>query len=130
MGPILIMYLFYPCLPYLLPGTCSRPSPAPVQDSTDLGLLMSFMSAIIHDYEHRGVNSDFLIKSHDDLAVLYNDHSPMENHHLASAFALMKDDSYDFLKGLQPKLRTNLRKQVIDMVLATDMKQVESCHNM
>ena len=86
---------------------------------------MSFMSAIIHDYEHRGVNNDFLIKSHDDLAVLYNDHSPMENHHLASAFGLMKDDSYDFLKGLQPKLRTNLRKQVIDMVLATDMKQVE-----
>ena len=83
------------------------------------------MSAIIHDYEHRGVNNDFLIKSHDDLAVLYNDHSPMENHHLASAFGLMKDDSYDFLKGLQPKLRTNLRKQVIDMVLATDMKQVE-----
>ena len=98
-----------------------------IQDSPDLGLLMSFLSAIIHDYEHRGVNNDFLIKSHDDLAVLYNDHSPMENHHLASAFGLMKDDSYDFLKGLQPKLRTNLRKQVIDMVLATDMKQVEFC---
>ena len=65
-----------------------------------------------------------MIKSNDELALLYNDRSPMENHHLAAAFGLMRNDDLDFLKGLQPKVRTTLRKQVIDMVLATDMKQV------
>ena len=39
---------------------------------------------IIHDYQHKGVNNDFLVRTGDSLAILYNDRSPMENHHLVS----------------------------------------------
>ena len=60
-------------------------------------LLACYLAAIIHDYEHRGVNNDFLIKTSDPLALLYNDVSPMENHHVAAAFALMAQDQYAFL---------------------------------
>ena len=54
------------------------------EPSASEGLLGALLSAVIHDFEHRGVNNDFLIQSGDDLAIRYNDKSPMENHHLVS----------------------------------------------
>ena len=47
-----------------------------------LGLLSTLFSAVIHDYEHRRVNNDFLTQSGDKLALRYNDHTPMDHHHL------------------------------------------------
>ena len=32
-------------------------------------MLATYMAAICHDYAHKGVNNDFLIKTQDDLAV-------------------------------------------------------------
>ncbi len=37
-----------------------------------------------------GVNNDFLIKTADPLALLYNDRSPLEMHHVASASSVLK----------------------------------------
>ncbi len=42
-----------------------------------LTLLSVYLSAIIHDFDHRGVNNQFLVRSGDPLALLYNDVSPM-----------------------------------------------------
>ncbi|GAX77392.1 hypothetical protein CEUSTIGMA_g4838.t1 [Chlamydomonas eustigma] len=92
-------------------------------DAPDLTMLLALFSAAIHDFEHKGLNNDFLIKSEDPLAITYNDHSPMENHHLAAAFSLLQEDPYNFLLELSPKTRALLRKESIDLVLATDMKQ-------
>ena len=36
---------------------------------------------------------------------------------------MLQDEQYDFLKNMPAKARESLRKQVIEMVLATDMKQ-------
>ncbi|GAX77145.1 hypothetical protein CEUSTIGMA_g4591.t1 [Chlamydomonas eustigma] len=93
------------------------------EDSQDLFLLSGLLAAIVHDFDHRGVNNDFLVKTSDPLALLYNDRSPMENHHLSSAFSLLADDQRNFLKNMPLKAREVFRKQVIDMVLSTDMKQ-------
>ena len=60
---------------------------------------------IIHDFEHKGVNNDYLIRVSDGLAVLYNDRSPMENHHLAASFQLMNSDEYNFLRKMPSKPR-------------------------
>jgi len=43
-------------------------------------------AAIIHDFEHSGKTNNFHINAQTDLAVLYNDNSVQENHHLSSAF--------------------------------------------
>ena len=40
--------------------------PTPPQD---LGLLLAIFTAVVHDYEHKGVNNDFLVKTSDPLAV-------------------------------------------------------------
>lgn len=51
----------------------------------------------MHDYEHRGVTNDFLVRIGDALALLYNDRSPHENHHLAASWALLAE--YNFMRG-------------------------------
>jgi len=56
---------------------------------------------VVHDFEHRGVNNDFLVRSGDGLALLYNDRSPHENHHLAASWGLMIE--HNLLRGLNHK---------------------------
>ena len=63
-----------------------------------LTLLSVYLSAIIHDFDHRGVNNQFLVRGADPLAILYNDVSPMENHHVAAAFMLMREEQYNFME--------------------------------
>ncbi|KAG2436202.1 hypothetical protein HXX76_006514 [Chlamydomonas incerta] len=88
-----------------------------------LGLLAAYFAAVVHDHGHPGLTNDFLIATHDPLAVRYNDRSPLENHHAASSFALLLQPEHDITTGMEPAERVAFRKQVIDMVLATDMKQ-------
>ncbi|GIL81201.1 hypothetical protein Vretifemale_10265, partial [Volvox reticuliferus] len=78
---------------------------------------------IVHDYGHPGLTNDFLVATSDPLAVRYNDRSPLENHHSAAAFSSMRRTGLDFLAPLTTEQRSSFRKQVIEMVLATDMKQ-------
>lgn len=62
---------------------------------------------IIHDYEHKGVNNDYLIRVSDDLAVLYNDRSPMENHHLAASFQLLNSEEFNFMRKVPHKTKVS-----------------------
>ncbi|GIL58439.1 hypothetical protein Vafri_13575 [Volvox africanus] len=88
-----------------------------------LGLLAAYFAAIVHDYGHPGLTNDFLVATSDPLAVRYNDRSPLENHHAAAAFSSMRRTGLDVLAPLATEQRSTFRKQVIEMVLATDMKQ-------
>ena len=55
---------------------------------------------------------------------MYNDHSVLENHHVASAWKLLTSDSrYNFLKQLEPAEFKRLRYLVVQLVLATDLKK-------
>lgn len=59
--------------------------------------LGTYWSAIVHDFEHGGLNNDFLIKTASPLAVLYNDQSPLENHHCAAAVKQLFDLRHNYL---------------------------------
>ncbi|CAH1242749.1 PDE4D [Branchiostoma lanceolatum] len=90
---------------------------------TDLEILASIFASAIHDVDHPGVNNQFLIVTSSELAILYNDESCLENHHLAVAFKLLQEENCDIFCNLSKKQRSTLRKMVIDMVLATDMSK-------
>ncbi|XP_056233767.1 cAMP-specific 3',5'-cyclic phosphodiesterase 4B isoform X4 [Seriola aureovittata] len=90
---------------------------------TDLEILAAIFAAAIHDVDHPGVSNQFLINTNSELALMYNDESVLENHHLAVGFKLLQEDNCDIFQNLTKKQRQSLRKMVIDMVLATDMSK-------
>ncbi|XP_013994778.1 cAMP-specific 3',5'-cyclic phosphodiesterase 4B isoform X2 [Salmo salar] len=90
---------------------------------TDLEILAAIFAAAIHDVDHPGVTNQFLINTNSELALMYNDESVLENHHLAVGFKLLQEDNCDIFQNLTKKQRQSLRRMVIDMVLATDMSK-------
>ncbi|NWV17784.1 PDE4B phosphodiesterase, partial [Origma solitaria] len=90
---------------------------------TDLEILAAIFAAAIHDVDHPGVSNQFLINTNSELALMYNDESVLENHHLAVGFKLLQEENCDIFQNLTKKQRQTLRKMVIDMVLATDMSK-------
>ncbi|KAL2097633.1 hypothetical protein ACEWY4_006840 [Coilia grayii] len=90
---------------------------------TDLEILAALFASAIHDVDHPGVSNQFLINTNSELALMYNDASVLENHHLAVGFKLLQEENCDIFQNLSKKQRQSLRKMVIDMVLATDMSK-------
>ncbi|XP_061775779.1 cAMP-specific 3',5'-cyclic phosphodiesterase 4D isoform X6 [Nerophis ophidion] len=90
---------------------------------TDLEILAALFASAIHDVDHPGVSNQFLINTNSELALMYNDSSVLENHHLAVGFKLLQEDNCDIFQNLSKKQGHSLRKMVIDMVLATDMSK-------
>ncbi|VDL75900.1 unnamed protein product [Nippostrongylus brasiliensis] len=100
----------------------------------DLELLAVLFGALIHDYEHTGHTNNFHIQSGSNYALLYNDRSVLENHHVSSCFRLMKEDDKNIFNHLTRDEFRELRNMVIEIVLATDMSthfvQIKTMKNM
>ncbi|XP_032510762.1 cAMP-specific 3',5'-cyclic phosphodiesterase isoform X2 [Danaus plexippus] len=90
---------------------------------TPLEVCAALFAACVHDVDHPGLTNQFLVNSSSELALMYNDESVLENHHLAVAFKLLQNDGCDIFVNLHKKQRQTLRKMVIDMVLSTDMSK-------
>ncbi|XP_064420106.1 dual specificity calcium/calmodulin-dependent 3',5'-cyclic nucleotide phosphodiesterase 1A [Latimeria chalumnae] len=88
---------------------------------SELEILAMLFAAAIHDYEHTGTTNNFHIQTRSEEAILYNDHSVLENHHVSATYRLMQDEQMNILTNLSKDDWRELRALVIDMVLATDM---------
>jgi hypothetical protein len=88
-----------------------------------LQVMASLVAALAHDYEHLGLNNDFLVKTAHSRALAHNDRAPNENHHVAATFALLQRDACNFCGALTPAQLGALRAIIIDTVLATDMAE-------
>lgn len=84
-------------------------------------ILVLLTAAIAHDVAHPGVTTPFLITTGHELALVYNDQSPMENMHSYRFFNTMKRSGHDFMEGA--KGFKVFRSKVIAAILATDMAQ-------
>lgn len=85
--------------------------------------MTALFAAAVHDVDHPGVTNQYLIDSGNELALMYNDESVLENHSLAVAFKLLQEYDCNFIENLNKKQRQTLRRMTIDMVLATDMSK-------
>jgi len=81
------------------------------------------IGAVCHDIDHPGVSNAFLINTRDELALVYNDSSILENHHAACLYSMLKENpNTDVFKNIaEEKLWKELRRIVITIILNTDM---------
>jgi len=87
--------------------------------------LVCVFSAIIHDAGHDGKGNGFHVESQDELAIVYNDRSVLENYALTICFRLLYDaeQGTDMFGNLSKQQKRIIRQETIDMVLATDLSQ-------
>mmetsp|Transcript_4587 Transcript_4587/g.10744 ORF Transcript_4587/g.10744 Transcript_4587/m.10744 type:complete len:930 (+) Transcript_4587:89-2878(+) len=82
------------------------------------GLLLA---AVGHDLAHPGVSNPFLIETRHELAVTYNDKSPLENMHCAKLFQMMVEPELNVLGRLDKETYQEIRKNMIEVILHTDI---------
>jgi len=92
--------------------------------TTDVEIFSLIVASLIHDYDHPGKNNQFHIASQDPKSILYNDKSILENHHIAQSFMIITRDENNIFSGVSSRQYSILRRNIIDLVLATDM----GCH--
>ena len=77
------------------------------------------IACLCHDLGHDGRTNMFHINTSSPLAVLYNDQSPLENHHAHQAFLLIIE--HGILEQLDLEVRIHMRQVIIRCILATDL---------
>lgn len=88
---------------------------------SDLELMAMLFAAAIHDAEHTGTTNAFHVSIQSKLALLYNDHSVLENHHLYIANSLLDNENCNILSNLRAEERDYFKFLFTEMVLGTDM---------
>ncbi|XP_025759322.1 high affinity cGMP-specific 3',5'-cyclic phosphodiesterase 9A isoform X3 [Oreochromis niloticus] len=90
-------------------------------DSIDLLIMLT--SAVCHDLDHTGYNNAYQINARTELALRYNDISPLENHHCAVAFEILERTESNIFRNLSMDQYKRIREGIIKCILATDMSR-------
>ncbi|XP_078118983.1 high affinity cGMP-specific 3',5'-cyclic phosphodiesterase 9A [Sander vitreus] len=88
-------------------------------DSIDLLIMLT--SAVCHDLDHTGYNNAYQINARTELALRYNDISPLENHHCAVAFEILEKTESNIFRNVSMDQYKRIREGIIKCILATDM---------
>ncbi|XP_076451771.1 high affinity cGMP-specific 3',5'-cyclic phosphodiesterase 9A-like isoform X2 [Babylonia areolata] len=86
-----------------------------------IDILTLLTASICHDLDHPGYNNAYQINARTELALRYNDISPLENHHCAVAFEVLEKEDCNIFQHLPKDQFRKLREGMIRCILATDM---------
>lgn len=86
-----------------------------------LEIFSTMVAATAHDVGHLGINNAFLVKSKNELALKYNDKSPLENMHCATLYEVVMEQEADIFGTLTDEQWHDCRKQIVECILNTDM---------
>jgi len=81
------------------------------------------IAALCHDVGHPGRNNNFFVNRGDDLSIIYNDLSVLENFHCYIMFNCSQNPSRNVFSFASPVELREIRHKIIDLVLETDMKR-------
>jgi hypothetical protein len=76
---------------------------------SDLDIMACFLSCLMSDLGHPGVNNAYLVATRHPKAIRYNDRSVLENHHCAMAFKFLLDPANDIFELLTEAQYWNIR---------------------
>lgn len=79
------------------------------------------VSAACHDVGHPGLNNVFLVESTHELALMYNDKSPLENLHCSRLFEFVSQPKCNIFASLTTHHFQEVRKCCIETILHTDL---------
>nr|XP_023991223.1 high affinity cGMP-specific 3',5'-cyclic phosphodiesterase 9A-like isoform X2 [Salvelinus alpinus] len=88
---------------------------------TQVDILILMTAAVCHDLQHPGYNNTYQINARTELAVRYNDISPLENHHCAVAFQIFSQPDCNIFSTFDAEAFKQIRQGIITLILATDM---------
>jgi len=83
--------------------------------------LALLVSAVAHDMGHPGVTNQFLIESSHELAIRYNDQSPLENLHCSKLFAVLSVPQSNVFALLSSQEYADARRVCVQAIIHTDM---------
>jgi len=81
------------------------------------------VSATCHDVGHPGFNNTFLVETSHELALRYNDKSPLENMHTARLFEFVSQPKCNIFGAMSKQQFQEVRKICIEAILNTDNAQ-------
>jgi len=87
---------------------------------SDVDQYAIMVAALCHDVGHTGRTNAFLVETRHELALRYNDNSPLENMHCARLFELASNETLDVFGNLDVQGRKQARKVCIAAILHTD----------
>ncbi|KAF5308791.1 hypothetical protein FQR65_LT06024 [Abscondita terminalis] len=87
----------------------------------DLEVLILLTSCVCHDLDHPGYNNIYQINAKTELALRYNDISPLENHHCSVAFRILENEDCNIFNSFTSEAFKQVREGMIRSILATDM---------
>merc|ERR1711959_729724 len=88
---------------------------------TELEQFAILIAAIGHDLGHPGFSNGFLTETSHELALKYNDRSPLENMHCARLFEIVSNAKTGIFSSFSKGQYQEVRKVCIEAILHTDM---------
>eukprot|EP00927_Polykrikos_kofoidii_P033273 TRINITY_DN28153_c0_g1_i1.p1 TRINITY_DN28153_c0_g1~~TRINITY_DN28153_c0_g1_i1.p1 ORF type:complete len:867 (-),score=158.63 TRINITY_DN28153_c0_g1_i1:97-2697(-) len=89
-----------------------------MDDQTQFWMMLASLG---HDLGHVGLNNPYLIETSHDLALKYNDRSPLENMHCSTLFKISSDPETNVFSKVSKDIYKEMRKGIIGAILHTDM---------
>lgn len=88
---------------------------------TELEQFSLLIASVGHDLAHPGVNNGFLLEVGHELAIQYNDRSPLENMHCSKLYQIVSNAETNVFISLTKEQFKEVRRHCIATILHTDI---------
>ena len=92
-----------------------------IPNISELDIVSLIISALCHDVGHPGLNNNFLINSKNEISIIYNDISVLENFHCSKTFKLLQNNNINIFSKFSKENFLLIRKKMIGEILSTDL---------